>query len=114
MFSTPLTTRRRRLLLLLASSMLAPVFTVSLAHAQQPPSETLPPVEISAPVDQNKTRAKPTYDEFSGPRRPAPGVTPADAKPAGGDRLGRHLRRLGRQAAAAASSFPASSARPRP
>jgi len=43
----------------------------------------LPPVEISAPVDQNKTRAKPTYDEFSGPRRPAPGVSPADAKPAG-------------------------------
>src|SRR6476660_7682928 len=81
MFSTPLTTRRRRLLL--ASSMLAPVFTVSLAHAQQPPSETLPPVEISAPVDQNKTRAKPTYDEVSGPRRPAPGVAPADAKPAG-------------------------------
>ena len=79
MFSTPLTTRRRRLLL--ASSMLAPVFTVSLAHAQQPPSETLPPVEISAPVDQNKTRAKPTYDEVSGPRRPAPGVAPADAKP---------------------------------
>jgi iron complex outermembrane recepter protein len=82
MFSTPITTRRRRALLL-ASSMLAPVFTVSLAHAQQPPSETLPPVEISAPVDQNKTRAKPTYDEFSGPRRPAPGVSPADAKPAG-------------------------------
>src|SRR5258708_30359975 len=82
MFSTPLTTRRRRLLLL-ASSMLAPAFTVSLAHAQQPPSETLPPVEISAPVDQNKTRAKPTYDEVSGPRRPAPGVAPADAKPAG-------------------------------
>src|SRR6476660_2368330 len=81
MFSTPLTTRRRRLLL--ASSMLAPVFTVSLAHAQQPPSETLPPVEISAPVDQNNPRPKPTYDEFSGPRRPAPGVTPADAKPAG-------------------------------
>ena len=111
MFSTPLTTRRRRRLLL-ASSMLAPVFTVSLAHAQQPPSETLPPVEISAPVDQNKTRAKPTYDEVSGPRRPAPGVTPADAQPAGVSRLGRPPAPA--QAAAVDSSFPASSARPRP
>jgi iron complex outermembrane recepter protein len=83
MFSTPLTARRRRLF---ASTVLAPVLLLdpSAARAQQPPSEQLPPVEISAPVDQNRTRAKPTYDEVAGPRRPAPGVTPADAKPADG------------------------------
>jgi hypothetical protein len=47
-------------------------------QAQTPPSDQLPPVEISAPTDQNRTRAKPTYDEGSGARRVALNPAPAN------------------------------------
>ncbi len=61
----------------LASSFLVPVLAlgISAAKAQQPPSEQLPPIEISPPGDQNRTRAKPISDEGSGSRRVAPGVS---------------------------------------
>jgi iron complex outermembrane receptor protein len=83
MFSTVTATKRRRALLL-ASTMLAPALYVSAAQAQQALSEQLPPVEVRAPVDQTRTRARPTSDDTTGPRRPAPGQVPASAQPAGG------------------------------
>ncbi|WP_027584651.1 TonB-dependent receptor [Bradyrhizobium sp. Ai1a-2] len=82
MFSVIVPTKRRGALLL-ASSMLAPVLCASTARAQQAPSEPLPPVEVSAPVDQNRTRARPASDGTPGLRRPAPGQAPANAQPAG-------------------------------
>ena len=75
MFSAIVPTKRRRALLL-ASSMLAPALCASTARAQQAPSEQLPPVDVSAPVDQNRTRARPASDSLPGPRRPAPGEAP--------------------------------------
>src|SRR6266702_7893581 len=80
MSSTITAVARRRRRFLLASSFMVPIvsFGISGAQAQQPPSEQLPPVEISAPTDQNRTRAKPTYDEGSGARRVAPNPTPAN------------------------------------
>jgi iron complex outermembrane receptor protein len=78
MSSTRTATQRRRSYLL-TSSFLAPVLSlgISAAQAQQPPSGQLPPIEVSAPADQNRTRAKPSYDEGSGPRRVAPNIAPA-------------------------------------
>ncbi|MCA6110446.1 TonB-dependent receptor [Bradyrhizobium cenepequi] len=87
MFSTITATKRRRALLL-ASTMLAPTFLVSVARAQEPLSDQLPPVEVRAPVDQSRTRAKPTPDDTTGPRRPAPGQVPTNAQPAGGTSSG--------------------------
>ena len=84
MSSTPTAARRRRQFLL-ASSFLAPLLwlDISAAHAQQPPSDQLPPIQVSPPVDQNRTRARPTYDESAGPARAAPNVAPAtSASPA--------------------------------
>lgn len=66
---------RRLRRFLLASSFLMSLGT-SGAQAQQPPSDQLPPIEVSAPTDQNRTRAKPTYDE--GVRRVAPNPTPSN------------------------------------
>jgi len=70
----------RRRHVLLASSLLVPLLSLGMsgAHAQQTASsEQLPPIEVSAPTDQNRTRAKPTYDEGAGPRRVAPNPTPS-------------------------------------
>jgi iron complex outermembrane recepter protein len=78
------TATKRRRALLLASTVLAAALYVSAARAQQAPSEQLPPVEVSPPVDKNRTRAKPASDETPGPRRPAPGEVPTNARPAGG------------------------------
>ncbi|KWV44536.1 TonB-dependent receptor [Bradyrhizobium macuxiense] len=66
---------RRRRALLLASAISAPALYVAAAQAQQaPPSDVLPPIEVTKPGDQNVTRAKPSYtDETQGRRRPAPG-----------------------------------------
>src|SRR5260370_29598750 len=75
--SIPAARRRRRFGL--ASSFLAPIVLLggSAAQAQQAAStDSLPPIEISPPVDQNRTRAQPTYDESSGPRRAAPNTAP--------------------------------------
>jgi iron complex outermembrane receptor protein len=78
----------RRRHLLLASSFLVPLLCLanSGAHAQQTAAaDQLPPIQVSPPVDQNRTRAQPTYDESAGPRRVAPSTTPANtANPAPG------------------------------
>ena len=71
----------RRRHLLLASSFLAPLLSlgISEAYAQQTAStEQLPPIEVSPPGDQNRTRAEPTLDEGSGTRRVAPNPTPSN------------------------------------
>src|SRR4051794_6491379 len=76
--SSTITARHRRLVL--ASSLVVPMLSLGVAgaRAQTPPSEQLPPVEVSAPTDSNRTRAKPTYDEGSGTRRVAPNPTPSN------------------------------------
>src|SRR5437660_3839030 len=78
--SSVITAARRRHLLL-ASSFLVPLLSLgnSGARAQQTASaEQLPPIEVSAPTDQNRTRAKPAFDEGSGTRRVAPNPTPSN------------------------------------
>lgn len=75
--SIPAARRRRRFWL--ASSFLVPILLLggSAAQAQQAASaDQLPLIEISPPVDQNRTRAQPTYDEGGGPRRAAPNTAP--------------------------------------
>ncbi|MBR0757569.1 TonB-dependent receptor [Bradyrhizobium jicamae] len=64
---------KRRRALLLASAMAAPVFHISVAHAQTPPAEQLPPIQVDQPGDQNRTRAKPAKDDVPASPRPAPG-----------------------------------------
>ena len=54
---------QRRRALLLATSIFA--LSTSIAFAQTPPTD-LPPVAISPPTDQNKTRARPLTDEGGG------------------------------------------------
>lgn len=85
--SSTITARHRRLLL--ASSLVVPMLSLGIAgaRAQTPPSEQLPPVEVSAPTDPNRTRARPTYDEGSGARRAAPNSTPSN-NPAPGSGAG--------------------------
>src|SRR5260370_13341757 len=63
--------------LLLATSFLATVLSlgISAAKAQQISSDQLPPIEVSPPGDENRTRARPINDEGSGSRRVAPNVS---------------------------------------
>ena len=71
----------------LASSFLIPVISlgISSARAQQPPAAPLPPIEITSPGDQNRTRAKPAADEASTSRRVVPAQAPsAGTQPAAG------------------------------
>jgi iron complex outermembrane receptor protein len=87
MSSTTTAAMQRRRSFLLATALLAPVLPlgISAANAQQTPSSQLPPVDVSPPVDQNRTRARPTNDESSGPRRSGPNVKPTvNANPAPG------------------------------
>ena len=89
MSPTILAAQRRRSCLL-ASTFLAPVLSlgISAANAQQPPSANhLPPIEISSPGDQNRTRAKPV--PMKGPARAAPrrASRPANANVAPAARL---------------------------
>jgi iron complex outermembrane receptor protein len=65
----------------LASSFLVPLVSLgfSTAQAQQASPEQLPPIEISPPGDQNRTRARPIDEEGSGPRRVAPNVAPTSS-----------------------------------
>ena len=61
---------RRRFLL--ASSFLVPIMALGIsgAQAQQTASaDQLPLLEVNPPGDQNRTRAKPAYDEGAGTRR---------------------------------------------
>ena len=68
---------QRRRSCLLASTFLMPVLSlgISAANAQQTASSNpLPPIEISPPGDQNRTRARPIRE--SGSRRVVPNVSP--------------------------------------
>jgi iron complex outermembrane receptor protein len=77
--SSSITAARPRRRLWLASSFLVPIVSLGIsgAQAQQTPSEQLPPIEVTSPTDQNRTRAKPTYDEGSTSRRVAPAAVPS-------------------------------------
>jgi iron complex outermembrane recepter protein len=81
---------QRRRNCLLASTFLIPVLSlgISAANAQQTASTNpLPPIEITSPGDENRTRARPVTDEGSGSRRVAPKVaqpTNTDVAPAPG------------------------------
>jgi iron complex outermembrane recepter protein len=76
-------TRHRRFLL--ASSFLVPALSlgISAARAQQASPDQLPPIEVSPPGDESRTRAKPAADSYSYSRRAVPNVsqtgTPAGA-----------------------------------
>jgi iron complex outermembrane recepter protein len=72
--SSTIETAKRRRALLLASCILA--LSTSLAFAQTPPAD-LPPVAISPPTDQNKTRARPLTDEGGGVPRPVRTARPS-------------------------------------
>src|SRR4051812_2951831 len=69
--------QRPRTCLLATSFFLAPVLAlgISAAKAQQISSDQLPPIEVSPPGDENRTRARPVSDEGSGSRRAAPNVS---------------------------------------
>ena len=75
--SSTLKAAQRRRTCLLASSFLVPVLSlgISAAKAQQISSDQLPPIEVSPPGDQNRTRAKPVNDEGWGSRRVGPSVS---------------------------------------
>src|ERR1700732_2299776 len=74
----------RRRTFLLATTFLAPVvfLGVSAAKAQQASPDQLPPIEVSPPGDENRTRAKPVTDNNSYSRRAVPNVSQTGA-PAG-------------------------------
>src|SRR3984885_12745561 len=69
-------TRRRTCLF--ASTLLAPVLSlgISSAKAQQASPGQLPPIQVSPPVDETRTRAKPISDDGYGPPRVAPSTSP--------------------------------------
>jgi iron complex outermembrane recepter protein len=72
---SPLCLAAQRRSCLLATTFLIPVLSlgISAANAQQDAAANpLPPIEISSPDDQNRTRAKPVPDQGSGVRRAAP------------------------------------------
>jgi iron complex outermembrane receptor protein len=73
--SSALQPARRRRAVLLATTVL--VLNATLAHAQNVASTELPPVDVSPPTDQNKTRARPTYDESGGTPRPVRTTEPS-------------------------------------
>src|ERR1700759_1755015 len=70
---------------LLASTFLVPMLTlgVSTARAQQTPSDQLPPIEVSPPADETRTRARPVTGDGYSSRRPGPNVA-STGSPAGG------------------------------
>lgn len=69
---------RRRRFLLASSFLLSFSFTpgISAANGQQASPDQLPPIEVSPPVDETRTRARPIGDEGSGSLRAAPSVAP--------------------------------------
>src|SRR6476620_6468127 len=75
--SSTVTAAQRRRTCLLASSFPATVLSlgISAAKAQQISSDQLPPIEVSPPGDENRTRARPVNDEGSGSRRVAPNLS---------------------------------------
>jgi iron complex outermembrane recepter protein len=73
--SSAITAATRHRAVFLATTILA--FNVSLAYAQNVTSTELPPVDVSPPTDQNKTRARPIYDESGGTPRPVRTTAPS-------------------------------------
>lgn len=73
--SSATTAAKRHRGVFLATTFLA--FNAAIAHAQNVASIDLPPVEVSPPTDQNKTRARPLTDESGGTPRPARTVAPS-------------------------------------
>src|SRR5438876_8215428 len=73
--SATIETAQRRRALLLATTIFA--FSATLANAQNVASTELPPVDVSPPTDQNKTRARPVYDESGGAPRPTRVAAPS-------------------------------------
>jgi iron complex outermembrane receptor protein len=49
---------------------------ISTARAQQAPADQLPPIEVSPPVDETRTRARPISDDGYGTPHAAPNTTP--------------------------------------
>ena len=56
-----------------ASTLLAPVLSLGISSAKAEPAspDQLPPIEVSPPVDETRTRAKPIMDDGSGAHRAA-------------------------------------------
>ena len=79
MSSATIAAKRHRAIFL-ATTFLA--FNVSLAQAQNVASTELPPVDVSPPTDQNKTRARPVVDEGGG-TTPRPVRTTAPSRGTG-------------------------------
>jgi iron complex outermembrane receptor protein len=67
-------TAQRRRAIFLATTFLA--FSTTLAHAQNIASTELPPVDVSPPTDQNKTRAKPIIGDGTSTPRPVRTTAP--------------------------------------
>ncbi len=57
---------------------------ISIAFAQQAVSEQLPPIEVTKPDDQNRTRARATGNGDTGSRRAAPNAAPTGASTGNG------------------------------
>ncbi|THD66946.1 MAG: TonB-dependent receptor [Bradyrhizobium sp.] len=71
-----LITAQRRHACLFAFFVPVIFLSVSAARAQDaPPPTSLPPVVVSAPVDETRTRAKPTTDQETGSRRAVPAAS---------------------------------------
>ncbi|MBA7468931.1 Vitamin B12 transporter BtuB [subsurface metagenome] len=73
--SSAITAAKRHRAILLASTILA--FSTSSALAQTVAAVELPPVAVAAPTDQNKTRARPTFDESGATARPVRTTAPS-------------------------------------
>jgi len=101
MFSKRATPSLRRLLL--ASTFLVPTtFGFSAANAEPSPSGQLPPIEIDAPSDQTRTRAKPVADQGPGSGRIVP-TAARSSKPAASPTSGVTQRRFSGIVGAAAT-----------
>lgn len=73
--SSAITAAKRHRAVFLATTILA--FNATLAHAQTVASTELPPVAVSPPTDQNKTRARPLTDDGDSTPRPARSARPS-------------------------------------
>jgi iron complex outermembrane receptor protein len=69
---------QRRRTFWLASSFLVPVLSlgISAAKAQQAAPDQLPPIEVSPPVDETRTRARPISEDGYGTPHAAPNTPP--------------------------------------
>jgi len=76
MSSAIIAAQRRRAFLLATTFFVPCVFLdISAAEAQQASTDQLPPIEVSPPVDETRTRAKPISDDGYSSRRVTPNVS---------------------------------------